>query len=109
MVIAVDASQFNDKPAGGGDRAAQHLTPKMSLHRQHLVELLGSFLPRMSNDVACRLVVKLSPKFHQTTPEHFPNQPSIPDHQLEVEFDEDCSRRYLKHPNRSKTLHSERS
>ena len=62
MLIDVDA-QFNDKPAGGGDRAAQQLTPKMPLHRYHLVELLGSFLPRMSNEVACRLVVKLAKGF----------------------------------------------
>ena len=61
--MAVEASQFNDKPAGGGDRAAQHLAPKMPLHRCQLVELLGSFLPRMSNEVACRLVVKLAEGF----------------------------------------------
>ena len=48
LSIAVDTPQFNDKPVGGGDRAAQHSTPKMPLHRSHLVELLGSFLPRMS-------------------------------------------------------------
>ena len=52
IVDSVDASEFNDKPAGGGDRAAQHLTPKLRLHRCHLVGLLGIFLPRMSNEVA---------------------------------------------------------
>ena len=62
-MIDVDA-QFNDKPAGGGDRATQHLTPKMPLHRCHLVKLLGSFLPRMSNEVAFRLVVKLAEGFN---------------------------------------------
>ena len=36
----------------------------MPLHRFHLVELLGSFLPRMSNEVAFRLVVKLAEGFN---------------------------------------------
>ena len=29
IVDSVDASEFNDKPEGGGDRAAQHLTPEL--------------------------------------------------------------------------------
>ena len=55
--------QFNDKPGGGGDRAAQHSALKMPLHRYHLVKLLGSFLPRISNTVIFRLVVKLAEGF----------------------------------------------
>ena len=63
IVDSVDASEFNDKPEGGGDRAAQHLTPKLRLHRCYLARLLGIFLPRMSNEVAFRLVVKLAEGF----------------------------------------------
>ena len=36
----------------------------MPLRRCHLVEPLGSFLPRMSNEVAFRLVVKLAEGFN---------------------------------------------
>ena len=46
--IAVGASEFNDMPEGGGDRAAQQAPPKMPKHRCRIVGLLASFLPTPS-------------------------------------------------------------
>ena len=54
LLMAIGASKFNDEPEGGGDRATQYSTPKMPLHRRHLVELPGTFLLRMSNTVTFR-------------------------------------------------------
>ena len=53
----VVASQFDDKPEGGGDRAAQQSPPKMPKDRCRLIKLVGSFSPLMSKHncrPACR-------------------------------------------------------
>ena len=57
-ILKNDRSSALIKTQGGGGIAAQNLTPKIPLQRYHLVELLGSFLPRISNEVAIRLVIK---------------------------------------------------